>query len=82
MEEFRIVTTEQLTPKSPEDWLWCLYCNRFFQAKHLAPDGIANESCPHCGAGGIGVAVFPWDHWRGDDWPRSTDELRFGMHCS
>lgn len=68
-------------PNCPNDWLWCLHCNRFFQFKHLQPDGIGDEACPFCSAGGIDVDIHPWDRFRSEGFPRSKDELRFGMEC-
>jgi len=71
------------------DWLWCLHCERFFQARDLRDDNIANQACAFedCDGGGIGVDIFPWDGWVAQNpdlkhWPKSVNELKKGMKCS
>lgn len=78
--------------KDGEGWLWCLHCERFFQAKYLRPDDIGGkEGCAffgECNGAGLGVDVFPWDDWPKQNsdlwehWPKSESELSHGLHCS
>jgi len=65
-------------------WLHCLHCDRFFQVKHLVPDGLGDrQGCPHCGAAGLDVDIFLWNTQGLDDprWPKSIDELHFGARA-
>lgn len=66
-----------------EHWLWCIYCERFFQSKHLRIDFQGNrQGCAFCNCAGFHCAIFPWDAFKEDDdpaWPRSVDELRHGL---
>lgn len=74
----------------PDDtWLWCLHCERFFQARdyaHRLGHGFGG-SCPFCAAAGICHDVFFWDSWAeqnpGDikHWPKSVAELSYGLVC-
>jgi hypothetical protein len=78
--EIKVFTTEELTPKTPDDWYWCLHCNRFFQARSLRIDFQGHrEQCAFCGAAGLGVDIWPWDAWRSASWPSDTSELHHGM---
>lgn len=64
-----------------EQWLYCIYCERFFQAKHLVIDILGHrQGCPFCRAGGFEVAIHCWDTWKQDDprWPSKTEELHHG----
>jgi hypothetical protein len=73
-------TSDELRPASPESWMWCIECNRFFQAKHLRKDFLGNrQRCAFCGVAGFGVAIWPWDAWQADGWPTSEAELRHGL---
>jgi hypothetical protein len=75
--------------KGGEVWLWCLHCERFFQAKDLKLDFIGNwQRCPFddCGAAGLDVDILVWDAYKSEDtsWPGSEDELHHGLctrHC-
>lgn len=65
-------------------WLWCLHCQRFFQAKDLKLDFLGNwQRCPFddCGAAGLDVDILVWDACRDGDprWPGSEQELRLGL---
>jgi len=66
-----------------EQWLWCLHCERFFQAKHLKLDFLGNYGqCPFddCDAAGLDIDIFAWDECRDDpEWPTSEEELSHGM---
>ena len=66
-----------------EQWLWCLHCERFFQAKHLKLDFLGNYGqCPFedCGAAGLDVDIFSWDAWSDDpEWPTSVEDLSHGL---
>ncbi len=70
-----------------EVWLWCLHCERFFQAKHLKRDFLGNwQQCPFddCGAAGFDVDILVWD-WRREldpAWPQSDAELVYGQSLS
>lgn len=73
-----------------ESWLWCLHCERFFQAKDLTKDCTGGrEGCafPPCGGAGLGVDIYAWDDWykqekeRMPHWPKSTAGLTKGMVC-
>ena len=67
----------------PDDvWLWCIFCERFFQAKYLRIDYQGNrQGCAFCGCAGFDCAIFKWDTFsEGDpDLPRSESELRHGL---
>lgn len=75
----------------PDDaWLWCLHCERFFQAREYAVKlgkGFGGR-CPFCGAAGIGLDVYFWDDWPKQHeemwgfWPKSVAEISYGMKCS
>jgi len=77
---------------SPEDWLWCLHCERFFQRKDLRPDRFGGrEGCafPDCDGAGLDFDIFAWDSWARQDpdgcgtrWPRSPEALFKGMRVS
>ncbi|MBW2732973.1 MAG: hypothetical protein JRH20_11325 [Deltaproteobacteria bacterium] len=64
-------------------WLWCLHCGRFFQAKHLELDILGNwQQCPFydCGAAGFDIDIFSWKYGLHEaEWPRSVRELHFGL---
>lgn len=74
----------------PDQWMWCLHCARFFQAKDLEEDECGGkQACPFCGAAGIGIDVYEWDSWvKGNPnsdwshWPKSESELSKGLHVS
>jgi hypothetical protein len=73
---------------APEAWLWCLSCERFFQAKDLRIDFMGNrQGCAFedCGAAGWKMKIFPWDEWNSDGdlahWPKSDAELKKGQEC-
>lgn len=78
--KIKMYTSAELEPKSPEDWYWCIDCNRFFQAARLRIDFRGNrERCAFCELAGLGVAIWPWDAFRTRGWPRSVGELRHGL---
>jgi hypothetical protein len=66
-----------------EEWLWCIFCERFFQAKHLRIDYLGNlQGCAFCGCAGFDCAIFKWDTFREEDsplWPTSVSELTCGL---
>lgn len=68
-------------------WLYCLHCNRFFQARRLREDFLGNrQGCAFaaCGAAGLDVDILRWDAFRNNRdprWPASPDELRHGMQA-
>ena len=73
-----------------EQWLWCLHCERFFQAKDLRPDVVGgNEGCAFsdCDGAGLSVDIFIWDDWASQHpdelkhWPKSTKDLHKGLLC-
>jgi len=75
----------------PEAWLWCLHCERFFQAKDLKPDrykGHQNCAFDRCNGSGYKIDIFDWDAWatsgskRIPHWPSDVSELEKGMKCS
>ncbi len=75
-------------PLKPMDWLWCLHCERFFQAKDLRPDDIGgSEGCSFldCDGAGYGIDIFDWDDWTRQNelkhWPKSKSELKRGLRC-
>ena len=72
-----------------DQWLWCLHCERFFQARHLKPDITGgNEGCAFdgCDGAGIDVDIFEWDSWAEQNdlshWPKSIHELSYGLEVS
>jgi len=77
--------------KKDTDWLWCLHCEKFFQAKDLCIDTVGlKQGCPNiesCGGSGFDVDIFPWDDWPKQNpdlwerWPKSETELELGMCC-
>lgn len=73
---------EEAGDDAGEIWLWCLYCNRFFQAMHLRIDYLGNrQGCAFCACAGFDVAIHPWDAFATDGWPKDASELRHGMKC-
>ena len=73
-------TSESIKPTSPDEWYWCLHCNRAFQARSLrAAFRGEREGCAFCDAAGLGVDVWPWNAFRKRCWPRSTSRLRHGL---
>lgn len=73
----------------PEMWLWCLHCERFFQAKDLRHDFTGGrEGCAFedCDGAGYTVNIYPWNDWAEQNdlkhWPKSSDELKKGQVCS
>ena len=79
-----LATLARAGEQAGEVWLWCLHCERFFQAKDLKLDFLGNwQRCPFddCGAAGLDVDILVWDAYRGIDsrWPGSEQELRFGL---
>ena len=74
-----------------EAWLWCVRCERFFQAKDLKINNYGDlQGCgtPRCKGSGYKIDIFAWDAWASnssdpdDHWPKSVDELEKGMKCS
>ncbi len=87
-DEFELVhmtTVEEVLgrSKTPEDeWLWCLFCERFFQADYLRFDYLGNwQGCAFCECAGFQCAIFVWDTFQDDDdlWPESVSELKHGL---
>ncbi len=70
-----------------EAWLYCLHCNRFFQARDLQVDFLGNrQGCAYsgCGAAGFDVDILRWDAFRNNRdprWPASPDKLSRGMEA-
>ncbi len=66
-----------------EEWLGCIFCEAFFQVKHLRIDYLGNrQGCAFCSCAGFDCAIFLWDAWREDDhacWPRLVAELCYGL---
>jgi len=65
-----------------ELWLWCIYCERFFQAKHLRTDYLGNrQGCAFCECAGFDVALHEWSTFADGDpaWPTSVEELHHGL---
>lgn len=66
-----------------EEWLWCIFCERFFQAKHLRIDYLGNrQGCTFCECAGFDCAIFKWDTFRESEnpaWPASAADLKHGM---
>ncbi len=72
----------------PNDWLWCLHCERFFQAKDLRPDVVGGkQGCAFedCDGAGLDVDIYDWDDWAEQNdlkhWPLSTGVLKKGLKC-
>ena len=70
--------------ETPQDlWLWCIYCERFFQARHLKIDYLGNrEGCAFCTCAGFDCAIFKWDTFRephDSSWPVSESVLSHGL---
>lgn len=72
---------------SPDAWLWCARCGRFFQGRDALPDRLGGEQgCADAACDGAGyyVDILDWDAWPGDDpvllarWP-APHELRRGL---
>lgn len=55
------------TPEAKVEFLWCLHCEKVTPA-HEVLSNPRGELC-ECGAGGIGVDLFPWHP---STWPRSS----------
>jgi len=76
------VTLERSADPGAE-WLWCIFCERFFRAKHLRVDEFGNrQGCAFCRCAGFDCAIFRWDAFREEDdpyWPRSTADLHHGL---
>jgi hypothetical protein len=74
-----------------QEWLWCLHCERFFQAKDLQRDDCGDkEGCAFfadCGGAGLDVDIYRWNSWAiqnpelREHWPKSTKELHKGLRC-
>jgi len=88
MEEFELEITEPVretlerSDNPDEEWLWCIFCERFFQAKHLRIDYQENrQGCAFCRCAGFDCAIFRWDTWVDDSgaWPGSVAQLRHGL---
>jgi len=65
-----------------DEWLWCIFCERFFQARDLRVDYLGNrQGCAFCGCAGFDCAIFRWDTFRDDDpeWPATTAGLHRGL---
>ena len=66
-----------------EEWLWCIFCEKFFQAKYLRIDYVGNrQGCAFCECAGFDCAIFKWDTFReeGDPcWPSSEEQLHHGI---
>ena len=72
------------SPEPDDEWLWCIYCERFFQAKHLRVDYLGNpQGCAFCECAGFDCAIFPWDTFKdqsgGEVWPAAVEELAHGL---
>ncbi len=72
----------------PYDWLWCLHCERFFQAKDLRPDDCGGkQACAFedCDGAGLDVDIYDWNDWAKQNdlkhWPGSTGALKKGLKC-
>lgn len=77
------IEKDDFTKNGPDTWLWCLYCSRFFQERHVRVDYLGNrQGCAHCNCAGYGVAVFPWRSFHKKGWPEHERDLRFGMRAS
>ena len=74
-----------------EQWLWCLHCERFFQAKDLANDftgGCQGCAFDDCNGAGFRIDIYIWNDWFKQNkkelkhWPKSTAKLTKGLKCS
>jgi hypothetical protein len=67
-----------------EEWLWCIFCERFFQARHLRIDYQGNrQGCAFCRCAGFDCAIFHCTTWKDDPiWPKSVSDLRHGLSLS
>jgi hypothetical protein len=89
MDDFELVMVESLyrvleeSSNPDEEWLWCIFCERFFQAKHVRIDYLGNrQGCAFCECAGFDCALFIWDTFREEDdpvWPQSMSELHHGL---
>ena len=78
----------KLVTMDPETGLWCLICERFFQAKEMFSDNHSNK-CPTKKCKGVGYKkdIFQWDAWAGvgaerlQNWPTTIEELTSGQKC-
>jgi len=67
-------TLEELGPRAGQLWLFCLYCERYFQAFELREDYLGSrQGCAFCGAAGFDVAIFAWDVWHEEGDPVFSD---------
>lgn len=70
---------------APDVWLWCIECERFFQAKHLRVDYLGNrQGCAFCRCAGFNVAIHLWDTFAegSPHWPKDVKGLSYGMKRS
>ena len=74
----------------PEQWLWCLHCERFFQGRDARPDNLGGvQACAfaECDGAGCQVDLFEWDVWPEGcpeilpRWPKAH-ELRKGLRAA
>jgi hypothetical protein len=83
IDSLHVVLEQSVNPG--EEWLWCLFCEHFFQARYLRMDFLGSrQGCAFCECAGFDCALFMWDTFRKDGdtgWPESTAELRHGL-CS
>lgn len=77
-----------VTELDAEQWLWCLHCQRFFQAKSLGEDDNGGrQRCAFCDASGFHVDIWEWDAWTKDErwpkphWPTEVESLYSGQLC-
>ena len=88
-ESFEMVVVDSLhtvlaeSPRPGEVWLWCIFCERFFQAKYVRIDYLRNrQGCAFCDCAGFDCALFKWDTFLVEEdpgWPKSESELSHGM---
>ena len=87
------VSSKNSEPKylNPDEWLWCLKCETFFQARELKEDDRKIRcQCPSkkCNGSGFQMDIYKWDAWAGaggsrlKNWPVSVDEITSGQKCS
>lgn len=89
MDEYEMEIVEPLhrvlerSDNPDEEWLWCMFCEHFFQAKQLRTDYPGNrQGCAFCGAAGFNCAIVMWDLFREDDdpsWPAEVSDLCHGL---